>query len=101
MADFQPAFEKMIRNEGGYKLHNIASDRGGQTYAGIARNSHPNWPGWRFIDANDLDNAELTQRVREFYKAQFWDKISGDGIWSAMTKPHGMCGGHSRQPLIL
>ena len=45
MADFQPAFEKMIRNEGGYTLHNVASDRGGQTFAGIARNFHPNWPG--------------------------------------------------------
>ena len=36
MADFDPAFDKMIRNEGGFKLTNIAGDRGGQTYAGIA-----------------------------------------------------------------
>ena len=37
MADFDPAFDKMIRNEGGFKLTHIAGDRGGQTYAGIAK----------------------------------------------------------------
>jgi lysozyme family protein len=39
MANFDPAFDKMIRNEGGFKLTNIEGDRGGQTYAGIARNA--------------------------------------------------------------
>ena len=33
MATFDPAFDKMIRNEGGFKLTNIEGDRGGQTYA--------------------------------------------------------------------
>ena len=37
MANFDPAFDKMIRNEGGFKLTNIEGDRGGQTYAGIER----------------------------------------------------------------
>ena len=46
MADFLQAFESMIRNEGGYKLHSAEGDRGGMTYAGIARNFHPTWPGW-------------------------------------------------------
>jgi hypothetical protein len=32
MADFAPAFEKMIVAEGGYKLTDIANDRGGQTH---------------------------------------------------------------------
>jgi lysozyme family protein len=80
MADFNDAYEKMILNEGGYKLHNVRGDRGGQTYAGIARNYHPNWPGWRYIDDNDIDNPELTERVRDFYKENFWDKIKGDQI---------------------
>jgi lysozyme family protein len=75
MADFKPAFEKMIRNEGGYKLHQDSGDKGGPTYAGIARNYHPNWPGWRFLDAGDLDDPELTAQVRDFYKNNFWDKI--------------------------
>lgn len=80
MADFNPAFDKTIQNEGGYRLINIASDRGGQTYAGIARNFHPNWPGWRYIDSGDVQNLQLSALVREFYKQQFWDKVSGDQI---------------------
>ena len=63
MADFLQAFESMIRNEGGYKLHSVEGDRGGMTYAGIARNFHPNWPGWAAIDAGDIPDTEL---VRQF-----------------------------------
>ena len=37
MAEFAPAFEEMIRDEGGYQLTAIPGDNGGQTYAGIAR----------------------------------------------------------------
>jgi lysozyme family protein len=80
MADFDPAFESMIRNEGGYKLTNIANDRGGQTYAGIARNFHPQWPGWQIIDRDDMANFQLSPLVREFYKSNFWDQVSGDAL---------------------
>lgn len=80
MADFSPAFERMIQNEGGYRLVNIAADRGGQTYAGIARNFHPNWPGWRFVDNQQMENLELSALVRDFYRVQFWEKISGEQI---------------------
>jgi len=38
MANFEPCFEKVIKLEGGYKLHNVKGDKGGITYAGIARN---------------------------------------------------------------
>ena len=82
MAKFDPAFDEMIRNEGGYRLTNVAGDRGGQTYAGIARNFHPGWPGWRYIDDNDLDNRGLSKLVGEFYRAQFWSPIGGDKIKS-------------------
>lgn len=80
MADFDAAFELMIRNEGGYKLTDIANDRGGQTYAGIARNYHPGWPGWSIIDRGDMQNLQLSRLVREFYKLKFWDTVSGDAI---------------------
>jgi lysozyme family protein len=80
MADFDPAFERMIQNEGGYGLINIAADRGGQTYAGIARNFHPSWPGWKIIDNNQMENLELSALVRSFYKEQFWDRVGGDAI---------------------
>jgi lysozyme family protein len=78
MADFNPAFEKMISDEGGYQLTDIPGDRGGQTYAGIARKPNPDWAGWAFIDRKDFGGA--TQLVRDFYKTNFWDRIRGDDI---------------------
>ena len=33
MADFLPSFERVLRNEGGYVLHTVKNDRGGQTFA--------------------------------------------------------------------
>jgi lysozyme family protein len=80
MAQFAPAFREMIRNEGGYRLVDVPGDRGKLTYAGIARNFHPAWTGWRYVDADDLGNRRLAPLVREFYRAEFWDKISGDRI---------------------
>lgn len=48
-AAFEIAYTKYIQpNEGGYA--NLKNDKGGETYAGIARNFNPNWPGWTFID---------------------------------------------------
>lgn len=80
MADFEPAFEKTMRNEGGFVLHNVSGDRGGQTYAGVARRFHPGWKGWNIIDQGDMENAGLTQMVRDFYKEKFWDKMKGDDL---------------------
>jgi len=80
MADFNIAFEAMIRNEGGFVNHKVAGDRGGQTFAGIARNFHPNWEGWAILDRNDEDNPDLTQLVFDFYKKHFWQRVKGDDI---------------------
>jgi len=80
MAEFLPAFEKMIRHEGGYLLHEVDGDRGGMTYAGIARKFHPAWTGWASIDSKDMDNPKLTQMVRNFYLDAFWLSIFGDEI---------------------
>jgi len=77
MADFLPAYEAMIRNEGGYVLSTIAGDRGGMTYAGIARNMNPQWPGWVNIDNGDQVPAQM---VREFYRSTFWNPIRGDEL---------------------
>jgi lysozyme family protein len=82
MANFNDAYENMIRNEGGYKLHRVKGDRGGQTYAGIARYFHPNWQGWEYIDKNNMDDQNLTGLVRDFYRMNFWNKIKGDRIES-------------------
>lgn len=72
MADFLPAYESMLINEGGYKLTNDPSDRGSTTYAGIARNFHQNWQGWHYIDQGVMPDAQL---VRDFYREKFWDMM--------------------------
>lgn len=79
MADFSVAFERMIANEGGYKLHTISGDTGGQTYAGIARNANPNWEGWRNIDAGEVPDKAM---VSLFYLSNYWKPVKGDEIVS-------------------
>jgi lysozyme family protein len=80
MANFVLAFEQMIKDEGGYVLHEISGDTGGSTYAGIARNKNPHWEGWSAVDKKDF--ASATPLVREFYRREFWDKMRGDEITS-------------------
>ena len=79
MAEFEPCFNKVIMLEGGYNLHEVPGDRGGMTYAGIARNRWQKWPGWGKVDAGDYD-SDLTSMVRIFYKENFWDRLKGDDI---------------------
>lgn len=77
MAKFLPAYEAMIRREGGYTLVNDPRDRGGMTYAGISRRSWPGWGGWRVIDQGGEPEAQI---VRLFYYQHFWRPIRGDEI---------------------
>ena len=77
MADFLPAYEKMIVAEGGYKLTDIANDKGGQTYAGISRKFHPDWQGWKAVDIGQIPATDL---VRGFYRENFWEVVRGDSI---------------------
>lgn len=77
MSDFAQAFESMILNEGGYVLHNVAGDRGGMTYAGIARNMNPQWAGWHVIDQGGTPPADM---VREFYRQTFWAPLKLDEV---------------------
>jgi lysozyme family protein len=77
LANFESAYDKMMEDEGGYVLHEVQGDRGGQTYAGIARKMHPKWEGWQHIDYQE---TPPTQLVRDFYRKNFWDKIKGDDL---------------------
>ena len=84
-------------NEGGYADH--PDDKGGETYAGIARNHWTNWEGWQKIDiikrslklANKPVNALninreckklpiLNDYVLKFYEQNFWDVLKLDFI---------------------
>lgn len=87
MADFEPAFSRTLGFEGGYSKH--PSDKGGETYRGVARTYFPNWSGWPIIDRlkrssrfpdNLKGNARLNTAVRDFYLRYFWNPIKGDQI---------------------
>lgn len=78
--DFNRAYDTLLKHEGGYSNH--SSDRGGETYKGIARNFERDWNGWKIIDSykskpgfpNNLDqDQELDLRCREIYKVKYWD----------------------------
>ncbi|MDP4224831.1 MAG: glycosyl hydrolase 108 family protein [Bacteroidota bacterium] len=84
MADFEKAYRRTMRIEAGWC--NTEGDSGGETFAGVARNYHGNWHGWRIIDATkprckDIKtlnqalfmNKELMNMVHEFYKEEFWN----------------------------
>lgn len=87
MADFKISYNITNKNEGGYA--NDKDDSGGETYKGVARNSWPNWLGWKIIDAaksnKDFpkclnENNELQQFIEKFYRENFWNKIQGDNL---------------------
>ena len=95
--EFAPAHAKTSAHEAGYANH--ASDKGGETWRGIARKFWPTWEGWGRIDAAKkvlrlsdvvlqvsakarqqlttfLDkDADLTTLVAEFYQREFWDRL--------------------------
>lgn len=74
---FDQSYARMIQAEGGYLLHKIKGDRGGLTYAGIARAMNPQWPGWAFVDRGEVPPTQL---VRAFYHAGYWLPIRGDEL---------------------
>lgn len=87
MAQFEKAFQRTMRHEGGYA--NDADDLGGETYRGISRKFNPSWLGWRKIDrakrkrgfpgSLSRDTA-LQADVEAFYKQHYWDKFQGDAV---------------------
>ena len=80
MADFLKAYLETIGDEGGFMLHNVSGDAGGDTFAGIAKNYHPEWPGWALVHAGKGQTEECREQVRAFYKSKFWDDMRGDEI---------------------
>jgi lysozyme family protein len=87
MAKFNLALLKMLSHEGGYI--NDPDDLGGETYKGIARNSHGAWSGWTLIDQfkskpnfpHSLDtNPKLQNLVEQFYLNNFWIPLNTELI---------------------
>lgn len=86
MADFLTAYNNTLGHEKGWTV-----DNGGQTYKGISRKGWPKWIGWKLIDqlagrfgypkrGGYWDSPQLDQLVLDFYKENYWKRISGDAI---------------------
>lgn len=84
MANFQPAYNITMGNEGGYA--NNPHDSGGETWCGVARNFWPKWSGWAIVDQIKATNppnlnqalranATLTTQVEQFYQQNFWNPV--------------------------
>ena len=87
MAEFSLALTETLSHEAGYVYH--PSDRGGETYKGIARNFHGSWIGWKRIDQYKVsatfpdileEDAAIGGWVRDFYRNKFWNPVAGDVI---------------------
>jgi lysozyme family protein len=75
MANFDIAIVKTLAKEGGDKITDDPSDRGGVTKYGISSRSYQN------IDIRNLTE----QQARDIYKRDYWDKVLGDEILSQMV----------------
>lgn len=87
MADFDKAYSRTCKFEGGYA--NDKNDSGGETYKGISRVHNPKWGGWEIIDSykkkknfpKNLDSdGNLQELVKSCYKDNYWKPIWGDKI---------------------
>jgi len=85
MKTFSNILDYTLKFEGLYS--NDPYDFGGETYRGIARRKHPNWPGWIIIDKEkpfrkfppQIDLL-LRPAVEKFYRIRFWDELYGDEV---------------------
>jgi len=99
MADFEIFYPKLQQAEGLFADN--PADSGGMTYAGIASQANPNWPGWHTIlaalkalnlsrpvpradwarvNAYLKTNKALAASVKAFYKANYWDALQLDYV---------------------
>lgn len=88
----------VLKHEGGYA--NIKGDSGGETYMGIAKNSHPNWRGWKILDQYKplkrnqiIDDKELNTLVYDVYEDDYYNPLKIYKINDLMISAHLMCHG--------
>ena len=80
MTAFERALKFTLAWEGGHVSD--PDDAGGETYCGISRVAHPDWEGWKYIDADEVKELGMAQdvdalrgMVSDFYRAEYWDKM--------------------------
>ena len=88
--NYEECFRILIKHEGGYSNH--YADRGGMTFMGISRKFWPDEPIWDSIDMTLdagggkeeinmlMDNDEVVESVKQFYRREFWTKALCDRI---------------------
>ena len=93
MANYNIAYNKVIKVEGGYV--NDPDDAGGETYMGISRKFNPNAKFWKVIDEIKSKNKSITNKemnailkknnsiigeIKNIYKNKYWDKLYLDNL---------------------
>lgn len=93
MANYNIAYNKVIKVEGGYV--NDSDDAGGETYMGISRKFNPNAKFWKVIDEIKSINKNITNKemnailkknnsiigeIKNIYKNKYWDKLYLDNL---------------------
>ena len=93
MANYNIAYNKVIKIEGGYV--NDPDDAGGETYMGISRKFNPNAKFWKIIDEIKSKNKSITNKemnailkknnsiigeIKNIYKNKYWDKLYLDNL---------------------
>lgn len=124
MADFARFLPRLLATEGGY-CH-TPGDAGQETWRGVARAYHPQWPGWALVEAakrrlglhspvppagypalNRALGADTTLSawVSTFYKTEFWDVLRLDELRSQalaeQLADHGANAGPARPARML
>lgn len=81
-ARFLDAFGDLLGNEGFYS--NDPVDAGGETVYGVSRRAHPDWLGWKIVDAARgkagfpgilRSDQELLGAARELYYDVYWTPV--------------------------
>jgi lysozyme family protein len=93
MANYNIAYNKVIKVEGGYV--NDPDDAGGETYMGISRRFNSNAKFWKVIDEIKSKNKSITNKemnavlkknnsiigeIKNIYKNKYWDKLYLDNL---------------------
>jgi len=84
MADFKPFFDELMKDES-YKITNDQNDRGGFTVAGVSQKANPNSPIFARVKELGLKVGDVLPPseiplLKNFYKANYWDRCWCDGI---------------------
>jgi hypothetical protein len=77
---FHYALSWHLKHEG--LIANHPSDPGGFTYAGIARNVHANWEGWKYLNK---DKPIPESMIVSFYDSLVWKPMMCDSVPPAIA----------------